>query len=155
CALLLAGTRALAGQGAAGPRRVSLEEAAKLVGHKIYVATGSAMPVSLIPTMRRHVTERHAAGGDPTDVYFTPTFAAARNFSEEMAKAGFRTHLLFVSIPNREAATRGWAQLHRGTLFGFAKQIEKGDLAFDTVVVQVSPPDAEGMVSLGTTGDLT
>jgi acyl-CoA hydrolase len=140
----------------AGPRVVATHaEAAKEMGHGVMVATGSGMPANLMPAMRAHAQTRPGR----TNVFYMPTFASEENFKEGVTDK-WHPNLLFVSKPNREAASEaakgmGRATLHRASLFELAGRIERDELPIDTVVVRVSPPDAEGNVSLGTTSDLT
>lgn len=140
----------------AGPRVVANHaEAAKEIGHGIMVATGSAMPANLMPAMREFALTRQGR----TNVFYMPTFASEENFKEGVTDK-WHPNLLFVSKPNREAASKaaqgeGRATLHRASLFELAGRIERDELPIDTVVVRVSPPDAEGNVSLGTSSDLT
>lgn len=133
-------------------------EAAKEIGHGVMVATGSAMPANMMPAMREHAQGRDGR----TNVFYMPTFASEENFKEGVTDK-WHPNLLFVSKPNREAATHAAAAggatpratLHRASLFELAQKLEKDQLPIDTVVVRVSPPDAEGNVSLGTSSDLT
>ncbi len=130
-------------------------EAAKEIGHGVMVATGSAMPANMMPAMREHALGRQGR----TNVFYMPTFASEENFKEGVTDK-WHPNLLFVSKPNREAASlaaqgQGRATLHRASLFELAQKLEKDELPIDTVVVRVSPPDAEGNVSLGTSSDLT
>src|SRR5262245_30168169 len=80
CALVGAAPFAAAQQrgGRPGPRVVDARTAAQAAGRRIYVATGSAMPTGLIRPLREHAIARD---GEPTDVFYMPTFASGVNFS--------------------------------------------------------------------------
>jgi acyl-CoA hydrolase len=134
------------------PQKLAVGEVAKFIGRRIFVGTGSATPEQLLTPMREHALGRDGS----TDVFYMSTFAGPENFTPEVTATGrWNTNLFFLSPGNRLAANEGRAKLHRGSLYQLSKRIDKGEFAFDTVVVRVSKPDAEGYVSLGTTADLT
>lgn len=139
-----------------GPKVVATHaEAAKEIGHHVMVAVGSAMPSNMVPAMREVALSRPGR----TNAYYMSTFASEENFREGVTDK-WHPNLFFVSKPNREAATqaaqgKGRATLHRASLFELAARINRDEIPIDTVVVRVSPPDAEGNVSLGTSSDLT
>jgi acyl-CoA hydrolase len=134
----------------AAPVQLAAQEAAARMGRHVFVATGSAMPPDILPWMRAAAMAREGR----TDVYYMSTFASAKNFVPEIADK-WHANLFFASAGNREAATKGTATMHRASLFQLSQQIQRGKFPIDTVLVRVSPPDAKGYVSLGTTGDLT
>jgi acyl-CoA hydrolase len=133
-----------------GPAKLSVAEAAKLMGKHVFMATGSAQPSTIASAMQAEAMTRP----DRTDVYYMSTFASADNFAPEVSHK-WHANLFFVSRQNQEAAAKGHATLHRASLFEHANAIKAGTHPIDTIVVRVSPPDKDGMVSLGTTGDLT
>ena len=133
-----------------GPREVEMTDAAQAIGRRVFVATGSAAPTSLFRGMREFAAER----GGVTDMFYMPTFASAVNFSEKVTPY-FRPHLMFTSMSNRQAASQGRANMIRDDLHNLGRRVDRGEFRFDTVIVRVSPPDAHGYVSLGTTGDIT
>ena len=132
------------------PQELTAEEAARKIGRKVYFATGSATPISMVPLIRRYAVEREGR----TDAFFMSTFASAVNFKPEL-KEKFHAVLLFISMSNRDAATGGWTTMPRDNLFSLGKRLRANEFGIDTIVVRVSPPDENGMVSLGTTGDTT
>ena len=151
-----ANTDAILEEEAKGPapkkrrQTVSVRQAARAMGRGVYVAMGSAMPTDLLYEMRKQAMRREGR----TNVYYMSTFASANNFAPEVVDK-FHPNLFFVSMSNREAASTGRATVHRDSLFGISQRILDGEFNIDTVVVKVSPPDKNGMVSLGVTGDLT
>ncbi|MEO6951351.1 MAG: acetyl-CoA hydrolase/transferase C-terminal domain-containing protein [Polyangia bacterium] len=134
----------------AAPAKIGLSDVAQRMGSHVFMATGSALPSNFVPTMRKAAVARATR----TNVYYMSTFATAQNFAPEVTDK-WHPHLFFVSSQNRDAAKNGNATLHRESLFTLAKEIRAGKYPFDTVIVRVSPPDADGMVSLGSAGDLT
>ncbi|MCC6747997.1 MAG: hypothetical protein IT371_10090 [Deltaproteobacteria bacterium] len=142
--------RAEAPRGQAQPPVVTAEEAARMVGRNVYFAVGSAMPTSILRPIRLFAQQREGR----TNAFYMSTFASAVNFGREVSEK-FHPNLFFVSMSNREAATGGWATLHRDSLGALAKRINQGEFGIDTVVVRATPPDANGYVSFGPTSDLT
>ncbi len=134
----------------AAPKILNAEEAAKLTGKHIFVATGAGMPSALIPAVR----QAKMNGEGQSHWYWMTTTASGKNFTENVA-AKLKAHLFFISPPTREAATAGYADIHRDGLFSIANRLKKGEFGIDTVLVRVSAPDKDGKVSLGTTADVT
>jgi acyl-CoA hydrolase len=134
----------------AAPNVVTPQEAAHQIGHGVMFGTGSAMPPNLLTPMRAAALARQGR----TNVFYMSTFATAENFKPEVTEK-WHPNLFFVSGSNKQAATEGRATLIRDSLFNLGKRLEKDEFPIDTVVVRVSPPDKEGMVSLGTSSDLT
>ena len=134
----------------AEPAKIGLSEVAQRMGKHVWMATGSALPSNFVPMMRKAAVAREGR----TNVYYMSTFATKQNFEPEVTDK-WHPNLFFVSSQNRDAAKNGNATLHRKSLFTLAKEIRAGKYPFDTVVVRVSPPDKDGMVSFGSAGDLT
>ena len=134
----------------AAPKVVSAHEAAEMAGDRIYFGTASSMPGALLDAVRDHAMTKDGK----TEAYFMSTSAAKQNFTAEVSKK-FHSNLLFVSAGNREAAQVGDATRIRDDLFHLSQRIHSGEFGFDTVIVRVSPPDENGNVSFGPTGDLT
>ena len=133
---------------AAGPKVVTAQEAAKLAGRRVFYGTLSSTPQELAKEIRTTAI----AGDKKVDAFYMATMLPQEHFE---ANDKYHHNLFFVSAASRDAATTGSATRIRDNLHSLGERIEKGEFDFDTVVVRVSPPNAEGLVSLGTTGDLT
>lgn len=131
-----------------GPKVVSVQEAAKLAGRRIFYGTLSSTPQDLA----REIKNVALAGDKKVEGFYMATMLPKEHF-EPSEK--YHHNLLFVSASSREAASDGTATRVRDNLHSIGLRIERGEFNLDTVVVRVSPPNAEGLVSLGTTGDLT
>lgn len=131
-----------------GPKVVTAPEAAKMAGRRIFYGTLASTPQDLAKEIRTAAI----AGDKKVDGFYMATMLPGEHFEPNEK---YHHNLFFVSATSRDAATTGSATRIRDNLFNLGKRIEKGEFDFDTVVVRVSPPNAEGMVSLGTTGDLT
>ena len=137
----------------AAPQEVTMKEAAGKIGRGVMFGTGSATAPNFAPLMRDVAMKREGK----TDVFYMSTFAAESNFSDEVVKK-WHPNLFFASPQTRRVATHaaeGLSTIHRESLFSLGKRIQRDEFPIDTVVVRVSPPDKDGMVSLGTSSDLT
>ena len=146
-------TRGRKASAAKAPQKISLSEVSGLMGRDVYLAIGASTPLSMLRVMREAALSREGR----TNVYMLSTFAGKSNFTPDVT-AKWHPNLFFISGNAREAATnahKGQATLHRASLFELSKRIERSRYKFDTIIVRVSPPDADGMVSLGVAGDLT
>lgn len=132
----------------AGPKVLSVQEAAKLAGRRIFYGTLASTPQDLAREIRASAVE----GDKKVNAFFMATMLPQEHFEQNDK---YHQNLFFVSATSRDAATTGTATRIRDNLHNLGERIEKGEFNFDTVVVRVSPPNAEGLVSLGTTGDLT
>jgi 4-hydroxybutyrate CoA-transferase len=137
-------------QAARGPQVVSAEQAARLVGNRVYFGTLASTPTELAAQIRQHaVTDNRKI-----EAFYMGTTLPKDHFSEQTSK-NLHPNLFFVSAPSRDAATGKWGTRIHDDLYNLGKRVQGGEFAFDTVVVRVSPPNEKGLVSLGPTGDLT
>lgn len=132
----------------AGPKVVSVQDAAKMAGKRIFYGTLASTPQDLA----REIRTAAVNGNKKVDGFYMATMLPQEHFEPNEK---YHHNLFFVSATSRDAATTGTATRIRDNLHSLGERIEKGEFDFDTVVVRVSPPNAEGLVSLGTTGDLT
>lgn len=132
----------------AGPKVMSVQEVAKVAGKRIFYGTLSSTPQDLA----REIKTASIAGDKKVEGFYMATMLPKEHFDPHEK---YHHNLFFVSASSREVASNGQATRIRDNLHSLGDRIEKGEFNFDTVVVRVSPPNAEGMVSLGTTGDLT
>jgi 4-hydroxybutyrate CoA-transferase len=131
-----------------GPKVVSVQDAAKMAGRRIFYGTLASTPQELAKEIRNVAVK----GDKKVDGFYMATMMPQEHFEPNDK---YHHNLFFVSATSRDAATNGSATRIRDNLHSLGERIEKGEFDFDTVVVRVSPPNAEGLVSLGTTGDLT
>lgn len=73
---------------------------------------------------------------------------------ESKYEGSFRTNSFFLSRRMSEAVGEGWADYTPCPTFEVPRLFESGVITLDAALVQVSPPDADGYVSLGLSADV-
>jgi len=131
-----------------GPKVVDAKGAAKMAGKRVFYGTLGSTPAPIANEIRAHAETQEGQ----THGFYMASMLPKSHF-EPSDK--YHHNLFFVSAGSREAASSGTATRHRDNLFSLAQRIEKGEFEFDTVVVRVSKPNKDGLVSMGLTGDLT
>jgi acyl-CoA hydrolase len=125
-------------------KRLSAEEAMRLVrtGDRIYVSGNAATPTMLLQELGERT--------DVEDVEVVHVLMLGRDpLTAERLRHRFRHNSLFVGPADREAVNAGLSDyvpifLHRiGDLF------DSGRMPLDVAILQVSPPDQHGYMSLG------
>jgi acyl-CoA hydrolase len=126
------------------------EEAVKCIqpGNRIFIHGSAATPVCLVRALQKRYTELY-------DVeLISITTLGDVDFNQPEHRKAFYFNSLFVS-----AATRSVANSEDGDYVPiFLSQIpqlfRKNILTIDVALIQVSPPDAHGFCSLGTSVDI-
>ncbi len=126
-------------------RKRSLEEAAGMVasGTRIYISGNSATPLALLEAVARRIPEIRDVevvhvlllGDDPL------SRPEARNF--------FRHNSLFVGSTDRLMVNEGLADYVPIHLHEIPRLFSEGILPLDVALIQTSPPDEHGFLSLG------
>jgi len=124
---------------------VDLEQAASLVesGSRVFVSGNAATPTPLLEALAARRDELHEVelvhvlqlGPDP--------------FSAPEMQGHFRRRSLFVGPADRESVNNGRADYVPISLHQIPWLFKRGVLPLDCALVQVSPPDEFGFVSLG------
>lgn len=128
---------------------VSLKEAVShLVSHsRIFIHGSAATPVALVNAM----LER---GGELFDIELVSiSLQGALNWDRPEVLQSFRMNSLFVSENIRKWVNGNCGDYVPVFLSEIPKMFEQGILPLDAALVQVSPPDAHGYCSLGTSVD--
>lgn len=133
-----------------GPVYITADEAVKFVepGNRVFIHGGAATPLHLVEALQNRHHELH-------DVELVSiTTLGDVNFDRHEHRKSFFFNSLFVS-----AATRAVANSEDGDYIPiFLSQIpqlfRKKILPIDVALIQVSPPDAHGFCSLGTSVDI-
>jgi acyl-CoA hydrolase len=131
-------------------KRIEAAQAVQFIksGNRVFIHGGAATPVYLVKAMQQRAAELK-------DVELVSiTTLGDVNFDQPELRMAFFFNSLFVS-----AATRAVANSDRGDYVPiFLSQIpqlfRKNILPIDVALVQVSPPDAHGYCSLGTSVDI-
>ncbi len=134
-----------------GEKTMSADRAVELVrsGDRVWVHTGCATPEPLLDALVRRSDGLHdvelvhmVACGDAA--YARPEYAGR-----------FRLNSLFLSGCVREAVAAGRADYTPISMSDIENFLESGELPLDVVLLQTSPPDAHGFLSLGVGVDCT
>jgi len=140
------------GRAAAGPRgrRVGAAEALALIrpGNRVYLGTGCAAPRSLLARLE-------AMQPGPADIELV-SFLTTAAVSSGAGQTGtrYRHRTFFVGSDVRDLAKGGRLDYVPISLEEVPRLLASGRLPIDVAMLQVSPPDARGFVSLGISVDL-
>ncbi|MGA8730274.1 MAG: acetyl-CoA hydrolase/transferase C-terminal domain-containing protein [Terracidiphilus sp.] len=132
-------------------KRMSAAQALAAVrsGDRVWIQSGCGTPAPLVKALV-------AKSEDVLDVEIVHmmTLGSADYTNPEYA-GHFRHRGLFLGANTREAVAEGHADYTPVFLSEIEGLFESGAMPLDVVLMQVSPPDAHGFVSLGTTVDST
>ncbi len=117
-------------------------------GQRVFIGTGCAAPLSLVRAMTEHA-------GELTDVEIIHllTFGEAPYASREFSSS-FRVNSLFIGENVRSAVNAGLADYTPIFLSEIPRLFRRGEVHLDVALIQVTPPDAEGLCSLGVSVDI-
>ena len=118
-------------------------------GNRIWIQSGCGTPSVLIDAMVARASELR-----DVEIVHMKTLGAAEYTKPEYA-GHFRHRGLFLGENVREAVAAGRADYTPIFLSEIEGLFESGAMPLDIVLMQVSPPDDHGFVSLGTTVDST
>ena len=117
-------------------------------GQRILIGSGAAEPTALVQALVAH--GEHLADNE---IVHLLTLGPAPYVQRGM-EARFRHVALFVGANVRQAVREGRADYIPVTLSDIPELIRSRRLRIDVVLIQVSPPDAHGYVSLGVSVDI-
>jgi acyl-CoA hydrolase len=129
----------------------SADEAVTFVesGHRVYIQPGCATPETLVRAL-----ERRAPQLEDVELVHMATFGGADYVRPEFAKS-FRANSLFIGGNVREAVAMGHADYTPVFLSEIENLFANGTLPLDGVLLQATPPDDHGYLSLGVGVDCT
>ena len=130
-------------------RIVSADEAVAGIrsGQQLFVHGGAATPSVLLDALTRRAGELRDVG-----VIHLHTEGPAPHLAPEVAES-FRHRALFIGANAREAVNAGRADYVPIFLSDIPELFTSGVLPLDAAFINVSPPDAHGYCSLGTSVD--
>ncbi len=126
------------------------DEAIKTIGKgdRVFVGSGAAEPQYLVEKLVDHASEFY-----DTEIFHIQTLGVAP-YTEEKFKDRFRHNAFFVDDNTRDAVATGRADYTPIFMKDIPKQFKSGRVPLDVCLVQVSPPDEHGYMSLGIAVDI-
>jgi len=121
-------------------------------GDRIFVGTGCGEPQHLVGALKRYVEKRPNSllGAEMIHVWTLGIAPCA----EEKFRENFRLNSFFVGSRSRAAINRGDADYTPIFLSEVPALFRKGAIPIDVALVQTSPPDSHGLMSLGISIDI-
>jgi len=121
-------------------------------GDRIFVGTGCGEPQHLVGALRDYVEMKPTELFD-TEVLHVWTLGIAP-CAEEKFRQNFRLNSFFVGSSSRGAVNRGAADYTPVFLSEVPGLFRKGSIPIDVALIQTSPPDKHGYMSLGISVDI-
>ncbi|MFW6141586.1 MAG: acetyl-CoA hydrolase, partial [Candidatus Saliniplasma sp.] len=112
-------------------------------GDRIFIGSGAAEPQYLV----KELTEL-ASGFYDTEIFHIQTLGVAP-YTEDKFKDSFRHNAFFVDDNTRDAVAKGRADYTPIFMRDIPKLFKTGRVPLDASLIQVSPPDEHGWMSLG------
>ncbi len=122
-------------------------------GDRIFIGAGCGEPQYLVKALARYVESFPKAFVD-AEVYHIWTLGVLP-YADEKLKRNFRHDSFFVGEPTRDAVNRGAADYTPVFLSQVPRLLERRIVPIDVALIQISPPDGQGYVSLGINVDIT
>jgi acyl-CoA hydrolase/GNAT superfamily N-acetyltransferase len=128
----------------------SAREAMKLIrpGNSIFIGTGCGQPQHLVNALVLH--GRHIY--DARIITFLPMGAVP--YASEKFRSQFKTYCFFMGDNVRETINKGIGDYIPIFLSEISHQFETGRMALDAALISVTPPDVNGLCSLGVSVDV-
>ena len=121
-------------------------------GDHLFVSTGCAEPQHLVKELIKFA-ESHPKAFVDAEIFHVWTMGLAP-YTQEKFKNTFRHNSFFVSSVTREAVNTGAADYTPIFLSKVPRLFREGIIPVDVALIQVSPPDKHGYVSLGISVDI-
>ena len=134
-----------------GDKIITAEAAARLIkpGQQVFIGTACATPRVLLEALE-------SLAYPPADVqltYFLTTEALKRD-ADNRVRTHYKHRIFFVGSDAREAVKQGTAEYVPISIARVPQLIKLGRVPLDVALIQVSPPDEFGYVSLGISVDI-
>ena len=133
-----------------GDRTGSAAEAMKLIkaGNSIFIGSACGQPQHLVSALvehGKHITDAH--------IIHLLTMGSAP-YADERFKGKFKLNSLFVADNVRHALDKGIGDYTPIFLSDIPREFESGRIPIDVALISVSPPDTNGLCSLGVSVDI-
>ncbi len=122
-------------------------------GDKIFISTGCGEPQYLISALTEYI-DSHPKAFAETEVMHVWSLGVAP-YSDEKFNYNFRHNSFFVGDSTRNSINTGLADYTPISLSNIPRLMRSGRIEIDVALIQVSPPDKNGYVSLGISVDIT
>ena len=117
-------------------------------GQRIFIGTGCAEPLELVTALTKRAYEL-----PDTEIVHLLTFGEAPYAHKEMTQY-FRVNSFFIAENVRDIIQEGLGDYTPVFLSDIPRLFDSGQVPLDVALIQVSPPDADGMCSLGVSVDI-
>lgn len=121
-------------------------------GDRIFISTGCGEPQYLVNQLAAYV-EAHPKAFFDAEVLQVWTLGVAP-YTDEKLKHNFRHNSFFISHHTRDAVNRGKADYTPIFLSDLPALFRRRQVPIDMALIQTSPPDARGYLSLGVSVDI-
>lgn len=132
-------------------RQMSAEEAVKLIQNndKVVLAHDVSEPTALVDAMVKNA-------GNYKNVEISHMFSLGKGeYSHEEYKDNFHMNLWFLSTNTRKCVTQGYGDYTPMFFYETPGLMRNGTITVDVAMIMVTPPDENGKVSTGVSGDYT
>jgi acyl-CoA hydrolase/GNAT superfamily N-acetyltransferase len=121
-------------------------------GNSIFIGTACGEPQHLLASLVHHVENAsHTIYG--TQILHVWTLGVAP-YANKKFKMNFRHNSFFISDSSRQSINEGMADYTPVFLSEIPSLFRRGIITIDVALVQLSPPDADGFMSLGVSVDI-
>jgi acyl-CoA hydrolase len=117
-------------------------------GNRIFIGTGCAQPQHLVNALVEHSAHIYDA-----HIIHLLTMGAAP-YIEEKFREKFKMNSFFIADNVREALKKGIGDYTPIFLWEIPNEFETGRIPIDVALISVTPPDANGLCSLGVSVDI-
>ncbi len=121
-------------------------------GHRIFIGTGCGEPQYLVGALIRYV-QAHPKAFVDTEVLQVWNLGVTP-YADEKFQANFRYNSFFIGKNTRESVNRGLADYTPVFLSAVPKMLSSRRVPVDVALIQTSPPDTHGYMSLGISVDI-
>ena len=121
-------------------------------GNRIFISTGCGEPQYLVSALIRYVEAYPKAVFD-AEVYHVWTLGVAP-YADEKFKHNFRHNSFFIGENTRDAVNEGMADYTPIFLSEIPDLLNRRLIPVDVAMIQTSPPDSHGYMSLGVSVDI-
>lgn len=122
-------------------------------GNRIFIGTACGEPQYLVHALINYV-ESHPKGFFDAEVYHVWTLGVAP-YTDEKFKSNFRHNSFFIGDNTRDAINNGLADYSPLFLSQIPELFHRRLVPIDVALIQTSPPDNNGYISLGVSVDVT